>query len=108
MEAVEYVVKPVQEFAKDSVRLVKRCHKPDRKGALQRPWIQARVDSGALRLVKAKRLSNNHVESFRGWCKSWSCIPSLVHFMASRAPRCSTAGFVSELALAAGPLKVFF
>ncbi|GJP30922.1 hypothetical protein CLOM_g7320 [Closterium sp. NIES-68] len=31
MEAVEYVVKPVQDFAKDSIRLVKRCHKPDRK-----------------------------------------------------------------------------
>lgn len=31
MEAVDYVVRPVQNFAKDSIRLVKRCHKPDRK-----------------------------------------------------------------------------
>ncbi|KAJ7565855.1 hypothetical protein O6H91_02G077700 [Diphasiastrum complanatum] len=31
MEAVDTVVRPVKEFAKDSVRLVKRCHKPDRK-----------------------------------------------------------------------------
>ncbi|XP_024370844.1 protein transport protein Sec61 subunit gamma-1 [Physcomitrium patens] len=31
MEAVDTVVRPVKDFAKDSVRLVKRCHKPDRK-----------------------------------------------------------------------------
>jgi hypothetical protein len=32
MDAVDSVVDPLREFAKDSVRLVKRCHKPDRKG----------------------------------------------------------------------------
>lgn len=31
MEAVDTVVRPVKDFAKDSIRLVKRCHKPDRK-----------------------------------------------------------------------------
>jgi protein transport protein SEC61 subunit gamma-like protein len=31
MEAVDSVVTPIKEFAKDSVRLVNRCHKPDRK-----------------------------------------------------------------------------
>ncbi|BBN03947.1 protein transport protein SEC61 subunit gamma and related proteins [Marchantia polymorpha subsp. ruderalis] len=31
MEAVDTVVRPVKEFAKDSIRLVKRCHKPDRR-----------------------------------------------------------------------------
>lgn len=31
MDTVESIVNPVREFAKDSVRLVKRCHKPDRK-----------------------------------------------------------------------------
>ncbi|KAJ3695408.1 hypothetical protein LUZ60_000785 [Juncus effusus] len=31
MDAVDSVVDPLREFAKDSVRLVKRCHKPDRK-----------------------------------------------------------------------------
>ncbi|KAG0581370.1 hypothetical protein M758_4G250300 [Ceratodon purpureus] len=31
MEAVDTVVKPMREFAKDSVRLVNKCHKPDRK-----------------------------------------------------------------------------
>uniref|UniRef100_I1PJX8 Uncharacterized protein n=1 Tax=Oryza glaberrima TaxID=4538 RepID=I1PJX8_ORYGL len=30
MDAVDSVVDPLREFAKDSVRLVKRCHKPDR------------------------------------------------------------------------------
>ncbi|KAI4968350.1 hypothetical protein ZWY2020_058005 [Hordeum vulgare] len=32
MDAVDSVVEPLREFAKDIVRLVKRCHKPDRKG----------------------------------------------------------------------------
>lgn len=32
MDAVDSVVDPLREFAKDNVRLVKRCHKPDRKG----------------------------------------------------------------------------
>ncbi|ONK72360.1 uncharacterized protein A4U43_C04F18610 [Asparagus officinalis] len=31
MDAIESVVDPLRDFAKDSVRLVKRCHKPDRK-----------------------------------------------------------------------------
>eukprot|EP00897_Mesotaenium_endlicherianum_P010269 jgi/Mesen1/9270/ME000060S08708 len=31
MEAIDTVIRPVQNFAKDSIRLVKRCHKPDRK-----------------------------------------------------------------------------
>ncbi|VAH72521.1 unnamed protein product [Triticum turgidum subsp. durum] len=36
MDAVDSVVDPLREFAKDSVRLVKRCHKPDRKDKDQR------------------------------------------------------------------------
>lgn len=35
MEAVDTVVRPVKDFAKDSIRLVKRCHKPDRRGELE-------------------------------------------------------------------------
>ncbi|KAG5251802.1 transport protein SEC [Salix suchowensis] len=31
MDAIDSVVDPLREFAKDSVRLVKRCHKPDQK-----------------------------------------------------------------------------
>ncbi|CAM6083194.1 unnamed protein product [Calypogeia fissa] len=31
MEAIDSVVRPVKDFAKDSIRLVKRCHKPDRR-----------------------------------------------------------------------------
>ncbi|XP_048546798.1 protein transport protein Sec61 subunit gamma-like [Triticum urartu] len=31
MDAVDSVVDPLREFAEDSVRLVQRCHKPDRK-----------------------------------------------------------------------------
>lgn len=32
MDALDSVFDPLRDFAKDSVRLVKRCHKPDRKG----------------------------------------------------------------------------
>lgn len=31
MDALDQVFDPLRDFAKDSVRLVKRCHKPDRK-----------------------------------------------------------------------------
>ncbi|KAF8390653.1 hypothetical protein HHK36_025180 [Tetracentron sinense] len=31
MDSLDSVFDPLREFAKDSVRLVKRCHKPDRK-----------------------------------------------------------------------------
>ncbi|XP_043710437.1 protein transport protein Sec61 subunit gamma [Telopea speciosissima] len=31
MDSLDSVVDPLREFAKDSYRLVKRCHKPDRK-----------------------------------------------------------------------------
>jgi hypothetical protein len=33
MDVTDVLVKPVKEFAKSSARLVKRCTKPDRKGA---------------------------------------------------------------------------
>ena len=32
MDALDSVFEPLIEFSKDSYRLVKRCHKPDRKG----------------------------------------------------------------------------
>jgi preprotein translocase subunit Sss1 len=32
-QQVDGVVKPLKEFGKNSIRLVKRCTKPDRKGA---------------------------------------------------------------------------
>ena len=32
MEMVQEYIKPVRDFAKDSMRLVKRCTKPDLKG----------------------------------------------------------------------------
>lgn len=34
MDVVQLYVKPVKDFAKDSMRLVKRCTKPDLKGCL--------------------------------------------------------------------------
>jgi hypothetical protein len=37
MDAIDSVVDPLRDFAKDSVRLVKRCHKPDRKGTCKDP-----------------------------------------------------------------------
>jgi len=40
-EAIDYVKKPVVEFIKDSWRLVKRCTKPDRHGALGKKGLVA-------------------------------------------------------------------
>uniref|UniRef100_A0A7N0SZD7 Protein transport protein Sec61 subunit gamma n=1 Tax=Kalanchoe fedtschenkoi TaxID=63787 RepID=A0A7N0SZD7_KALFE len=31
MDSLDSVVDPLRDFAKDSIRLVTRCHKPDRK-----------------------------------------------------------------------------
>ncbi|KAL3748020.1 hypothetical protein ACJRO7_009273 [Eucalyptus globulus] len=32
MDVVDSVVDPLRDFAKNNIHLVKRCHKPDRKG----------------------------------------------------------------------------
>ncbi|KAL6319529.1 hypothetical protein AAG906_014205 [Vitis piasezkii] len=41
MDAIDSAVDPLREFSKDSVRLVKRCHKPDRKGGVPYSyWIR--------------------------------------------------------------------
>ena len=32
MDAIDSAIDPLRDFAKSSVRLVQRCHKPDRKG----------------------------------------------------------------------------
>jgi len=32
MDQITQFVEPLKEFSKDSIRLVKRCTKPDRKG----------------------------------------------------------------------------
>ncbi|CAN6547126.1 unnamed protein product [Malus baccata var. baccata] len=41
MDAIDSVVDPLREFSKDSIRLVKRCHKPDRKGrAPDSDWVR--------------------------------------------------------------------
>ena len=41
MDAIDNVFDPLREFAKDSVRLVKRCHKPDRKGKSLFPFADS-------------------------------------------------------------------
>lgn len=41
MDVVQLYVKPVKEFAKDSMRLVKRCTKPDLKGELVDSWLKS-------------------------------------------------------------------
>jgi protein transport protein SEC61 subunit gamma and related proteins len=43
MDAIDSVVDPLRDFAKDSVRLVKRCHKPDRKGRSPRRTAPLRL-----------------------------------------------------------------
>ncbi|CAN7039555.1 unnamed protein product [Brassica rapa subsp. trilocularis] len=40
MDAIDSVVDPLRDFAKDSIRLVKRCHKPDRKNSRKLLFVQ--------------------------------------------------------------------
>ncbi|RXH96988.1 hypothetical protein DVH24_035656 [Malus domestica] len=50
MDAIDSVVDPLREFSKDSIRLVKRCHKPDRKGNSAFGILQGRApDSDRVR-----------------------------------------------------------
>ena len=53
MDVMDIVGKPVREFAKDSYRLVKRCTKPDRKGASVPPC--AAVSQAAVSQAAARR-----------------------------------------------------
>ena len=43
----DYVVKPLEEFTKGSIRLVKRCTKPDKKGEQSHP-MRVPLDSQPL------------------------------------------------------------
>ena len=54
MDAIDSVVDPLREFAKDSVRLVKRCHKPDRKGE---PY-NLQIYSSPIRSIEFEDLSS--------------------------------------------------
>ena len=49
MDVMDIAVKPVKEFAKDSYRLVKRCTKPDRKGASKQPRMASSHAQAAAR-----------------------------------------------------------
>jgi hypothetical protein len=51
MDVAGLAIKPIKEFAKDSYRLVKRCTKPDRKGA------PAKLRTRAVRSPRARRAS---------------------------------------------------
>lgn len=44
MDQVTKFIEPGKQFAKDSIRLVKRCTKPDRKGELSTYYIVFRVE----------------------------------------------------------------
>ena len=39
MDQIQQTIEPAKQFAKDSIRLVKRCTKPDRKGKYYLPSI---------------------------------------------------------------------
>ena len=55
-EAIDYVKKPTMEFINDSWRLVKRCTKPDRTGALQTRALSAVAPSTASCLLRCGML----------------------------------------------------
>lgn len=43
MDNADVVVKPLKDFSKNSIRLVKRCTKPDRKGEQFSQWGRTSV-----------------------------------------------------------------
>ncbi|KAJ0965710.1 hypothetical protein J5N97_026848 [Dioscorea zingiberensis] len=68
MDALDSVVDPLREFAKDSLRLVKRCHKPDRKEFTKvavRTAIGFRGDGGIStdRILDIRKLLAVHVDT---------------------------------------------
>jgi hypothetical protein len=80
----ETVVKPLKEFGKNSVRLVKRCTKPDRKGEL--PSSTWKVDDGSQLALDPRSWSDRALHSFRhatccmlGMCDALSTCSALGH-----------------------------
>lgn len=56
MDALDSVFDPLRDFAKDSVRLVKRCHKPDRKGEL--PLVLMLISNDYMENERMRIVSN--------------------------------------------------
>lgn len=52
MDQVQQVVEPCRQFMKDSMRLVKRCTKPDRKGDLEVNVRNVITSNGSFRVSK--------------------------------------------------------
>jgi len=76
MEAPEGAVKTVKDFAKGSYRLVKRCTKPDRKGAClrrDRGSSSSMLESAALPSHRGRLLLKRSVAS------SFSAVRSVLH-----------------------------
>ncbi|KAJ4965743.1 hypothetical protein NE237_017592 [Protea cynaroides] len=74
MDAMDNVVDPLREFAKDSVRLVKRCHKPDRKEFTKvafRKWsFASKICTGRDGWVMSRR--GGYQESLEvACCRKW-------------------------------------
>ena len=52
MDQIEQFVEPMKQFSKDSIRLVKRCTKPDRKGKKEFKSLRKKMKSKVTKLSK--------------------------------------------------------
>ncbi|XP_049934480.1 uncharacterized protein LOC116255499 isoform X2 [Nymphaea colorata] len=63
MDALDSVVNPLREFSKDSIRLVKRCHKPNRvheSRVQDRDWVCSDGIRGILRQADIHSHQQHH------------------------------------------------
>ncbi|XP_049934482.1 uncharacterized protein LOC116255499 isoform X4 [Nymphaea colorata] len=71
MDALDSVVNPLREFSKDSIRLVKRCHKPNRvheSRVQDRDWVCSDGIRGILRQADIHSHQQHHRRIGLGTC----------------------------------------
>ncbi|KAK2992896.1 hypothetical protein RJ640_028138 [Escallonia rubra] len=77
MDALDSVFDPLREFSKDSYRLVKRCHKPDRKGGVS---YGDRIRGDGIRgLLRQANLHPHQQHHRRIWLKFFPHLQNLKH-----------------------------
>ncbi|KAE8772719.1 Pleiotropic drug resistance protein 4 [Hordeum vulgare] len=100
MDAVDSVVEPLREFAKDIVRLVKRCHKPDRKG---KDLALARSPRSPIRFVWILMLNGVDLKVCSSWDEDdeealrWAALEKLPTYDRARTAVLAMPGGLKEV-----------
>lgn len=66
----ELLIQPLQKFSKDSMHLIKKCTKPDRKGKFVSLWYSSTICKALLGcgVVSPRRWNSSTFGSILGWC----------------------------------------